>query len=356
MNETGRRLVFVRRDRVEVEQFDVPSPGPGQVLVRVHRSQVSAGTEKNGILSAKSSDVRRPLGYTTIGRVLEVGAGVDDSRPGDRVMAMGNHGSHWLAGRFYDGTSAEPYGEQDWDSIHPIGYEITDEQAAFAMLGDVALMGVRRAQLQIDESVAIYGQGVVGQLTTQLCRLSGAYPIIAIDLDAARLELSKKSGATHTIDASKVDPVEAVRDLTSGGPSLNEMHPGGGAQCVFHVSRDPAVLVPVMKSAADRGKVILTGSPPGAVEIGLQVELLRWELDIRGVYGSGLDRPHPYWPYTRERNRRAIMRMIASGDLLVDYLISHVAKPEQANEMYQKVLAGTEGWMSIFFDWESEPV
>ena len=341
MNETGRRLVFVGRDRVEVEQFDVPSPGPGQVLVRVHRSQVSAGSEKNGILSATSSDVRRPLGYTTIGRVLEVGAGVDDSRPGDRVIAYGNHGSHWLAGR---------------STVHPIGYEITDEQAAFAILGDVALLGVRRAQLQIDESVAIYGQGVVGQLTTQLCRLSGAYPIIAIDLDAARLELSKKSGATHTIDASKVDPVEAVRDLTSGGPSLNEMHPGGGAQCVFHVSRDPAVLVPVMKSAADRGKVILTGSPPGAVEIGLQVELLRWELDIRGVYGSGLDRPHPYWPYTRERNRRAIMRMIASGDLLVDYLISHVAKPEQANELYQKVLAGTEGWMSIFFDWESEPV
>ncbi len=40
----------------------------------------------------------------------------------------------------------------------------------------------------------------------------------------------------------------------------------------------------------------------------------------------------------------------------MDYLISHVAKPEQANELYQKVLAGTEGWMSIFFDRESEPV
>ena len=346
MSEIGRRLVFNGRDRVEVERFDVPSPGPGQVLVRVHRSQVSAGSEKNGILSAKSSDVRRPLGYTTIGRVLEVGAGVDDLKPGDRVLTKGNHGSHWLA----------TLGGPDVKSVHALRYEITDEQAAFAVLGEVALQGVRRAQLQIDESVAIYGQGVVGQLTTQLCRVSGAYPIIAIDLDDARLELAKKSGATHTINASKVDPVEAVRDLTSGGPSLNDSHPGGGAQCVFHVSRDPAVLVPVMKSAADRGKVILTGSPPGAVEIGLQVELLRWELDIRGVYGSGLDRPHPYWPYTRERNRRAIMRMIASGDLQVDYLISHVAKPEQATELYQKVLAGTEGWMSIFFDWESEPV
>ena len=87
MSTKGRRLVFVGPDRVEVEPFDVRDPGPGQVLLRVHRSQVSAGSEKTGILSATSSDVRRPLGYTTIGRVLEVGAGVDDSRPGDRVIA-----------------------------------------------------------------------------------------------------------------------------------------------------------------------------------------------------------------------------------------------------------------------------
>ena len=48
------------------------------------------------------------------------------------------------------------------------------------------------------------------------------------------------------------------------------------------------------------------------------------------------------------------MRMIASGDLKVDDLISHVAKPEEANELYQKILAGTTGWMSVFFDWEDE--
>ena len=345
MSTKGRRLVFVGPDRVEVEPFDVRDPGPGQVLLRVHRSQVSAGSEKTGILSATSSDVRRPMGYTTIGRVLEVGAGVDDYRPGDRVLAMGNHGSHWLADRSTAG---------ELDFLLRIEREITDDQAAFSVLGDTALQGIRRAQLQIDESVAIYGQGVVGQLTTQLCRLSGAYPIIAIDLDANRLELSKKSGATHTIDASKVDAVEAVRDLTSGEPSFSVSHPGGGARCVFHVSRDPQVLEPAMKSAADRGKVILTGSAPGTAEIGLQVELLRWELDIRGVYSSGLDSAHPYWPYTRERNRRAVMRMIESGGLQVDYLISHVAKPEQAHELYQKVLAGTEGWMSILFDWEDD--
>ncbi len=333
MSEIGSRLVFVGTNSVEVETFDVPDPGPGQILVRVHRSQVSAGSEKNALLGASSSDARRPTGYTTVGEVLAVGSGREDFDPDDRVLAFGNHGSHWLVDPAADTEAGSP--------IQRVEYDITDEQAAFAVLGDVSLHGVRRAQLQIDESVTIFGGGVVGQLVTAFCRLSGAYPIIAIDLDAERLSLAKKSGATHTVHASNVDPVETVREIT-----------GDGAQCVFHATRDPKVLVPCMKAASNRGKVVLVGSPPGTVEIGLQVELLRRELDIRGVYERGLENnPHPYWPWTRQRNRKAVMRLIANGDLQVDHLISHVAKPEEANEIFQKILDGPEGWMSVFFDW-----
>ena len=338
MNDIGRRLVFVGSERVEIETFKVPEPGPGQVLVRVHRSQVSAGTEMTAFLDASSPEARRPTGYTTVGRVIAVGPGVEQLKPGHRVLAFGNHGSHWLTGHAPGSDAASP----GLRLPHLIEHDVTDEQAAFAVLGSVALHGVRRAQLQIDESAAIFGQGVVGQMVTALCRLSGAYPVIAIDLEEERLALSKISGATHLVDASREDAVDAVRRLT-----------GDGAQCVFHAARVPKVLNDCMKAAADRGKVVLVGSPPGTVEIGLQVELLRRELDIRGVYHSGLDNnPHPYWPWTRERNRGAIMRLIASGDLEVDPFISHVAKPEEANELYEKILAGPRGWMSVFFDWE----
>ena len=328
-------MVFVGRDRVELEDFDVPEPGPGQVLMRVSRSQVSAGSEKNALLGAKSADARRPTGYTTVGRVIASGRGMEEYKPGDRILAFGNHGTHWLTGQ--DTTEMRM-------SIQRIEYDITNEQAAFAVLGDVALMGIRRAQLQIDETVAVYGQGVVGQMVTAFCRLSGAHPIIAVDLNDERLELARLSGATHTVNASKEDAVAAIRDIT-----------GDGAQSVFHASRLPEVLVPCMEAAADRGKVMLVGSPPGRVEIGLQVELLRRELDIRGVYGRGLeDNTHPYWPWSRQRNRRAIMRLIESGQIEVNPLISHVSKPEEANSLYQKVLVGQEGWMSIFFDWDDE--
>ena len=191
MSRVGRRLVAIGGGRVEIESFDVPEPGPGEVLVRVNRSQVSAGSEKNGLVDQSRTEERRPLGYTTVGRVLASGTGRDEFKPGDRVLAFGSHGSHWLAGQ-------ESAGEMR-SSIQRVEYDVTDEQAAFAVLGDVALHGVRRGQLQIDESVAIFVQGVVGQLVTSFCRLSGAYPVIAIDVAGERLDMARERGATHTI-------------------------------------------------------------------------------------------------------------------------------------------------------------
>ena len=360
MSDVGRRLVKVGGGRVEVETFEVPEPGPGEVLMRVHRSQVSAGSEKSVLMLNEKGppmirpaldgwlfggvpvDSRRFTGYTTVGRVLAAGTGMEEYRPGDRVLAHGIHGSHWVT---------RPPAELPNDSsaaqspIQRIEYDITDEQAAFAILGGVSMDGVRRATLQIDESVAVFGQGVVGQFTTALCRMSGAYPVIAVDLDADRLALAKQSGATHTVDASKGDAAEAVRSITDGG-----------AQSVIHATGTSKTLVDCMKAAADRGKVVVVGYPSDTVEIGLRDEFLDKELQVRASFQArGLGSPHPYWPWTRERNHSAFIRMVATGDLKVDHLISHVAKPEEADELYQKILAGPKGWMGIFFDWEDEP-
>jgi len=333
MAEAGRRLVQVGGDRVEIETFDVPEPGPGEVLVRVSRSQISAGSERGGFGPDAPSDRRRYLGYTTVGRVQAVGPGVEGFAAGDRVVAWGPHGSHWLA------TPDPELGHLT--TVQRVEYDLTDEQAAFSRLGDVALHGVRRAELQLGESVAVFGQGVVGQLVAGFCRISGAYPVIGVDLDTARLEMATTSGATHTVNASEENAVEAVRAIAEGG-----------VLSAFHVARDPRVLVDCMQAAADHGKVMLVGSPPGTVDLGLQVDLLRRELDIRGTYATDLSRPHKYWPWTQQGDRSAIMRLIASGELKVDHLISHVARPEEASEIYRMIAAGTTGWMSVFFDWE----
>ena len=328
MPTRGKRLIAVD-GRIEIEDVTYADPGPGQVLVRVTKSQVSAGSEK-GQAAARSSE-RRPLGYTTVGRVVEAGEGMESFRPGDRVFTFGYHGTHWVSER--EDNPGDPI------HIQRITHDITDEQAAMSRLGDVALHGVRRAELQIDEKAAVFGAGIVGQLAVAFCRLSGAYPVIAVDLDDARLELALRSGATHTVNAARDDAAEAVKEIT-----------GGGAEAVFHANRDPDVLGDCMRAAAEHGKVVLVGSPPGTAHLGLQVDLLRRELDVRGSYGNVHD-AHRYYRWTQRRDREAIMRMVESEDLAVDHLISHVADPADADDLYRKIVEGPAGWMGIFFDW-----
>jgi len=330
----GQRLLL-GGGRVTLADHEWPDPGPNQLLVRVTRSQVSAGSEINAFRTGTAHQpTPRPTGYTTAGRVAKVGPGVEGFRPGDRVLAYGNHATYCLV------DLGDP---DDWRA-HPqhIPDDLTDEQACFAVLGDVALHGVRRAGLQIDESVAVFGAGVVGQLTLQLARLSGAHPVIVTDLVESRLELARRNGATHTVDGTREDAPAAIRAITGGR----------GAETVFDCTPIAQVLQPCMAAAADRGKVVMTASAPGTAQIGLQVELLRHELTIIGVYETGLNVPHAYWPWTRVRNRAAVFRLIACGDLKVDEMVTHVLPPSQASDMYATLAAGAGDWLSVYFNWE----
>lgn len=339
MSATGLRLVFRSDRRVELEEYEVPEPGPGQILVRVARSQVSAGTELNFFREHPPAGplARAQLGYMTVGRVAAVGAGVTDFAPGDRVLACGRHGNYWLV----DPASADSDRPDD-AYIERLGDGVADDEAGFAILGDVALHGVRRAGLQIDQSVAVFGCGIVGQLTLQFARLAGAHPVVAVDLFDSRLDKARLSGATHTINAAREDPVVALRELTGGR----------GAEAVFHCAPAPGVLATALAAAAHRGTVVLTASAPGTAEIGLQAELLRHELTIVGVYETGLDRPHAYWPWSRARNRRACLRLLASGELRLGHLITHVAPYAEAQAVFDLLLRGGDGWLGVVFAWD----
>ena len=315
----------------------MPEPGPHQVLVRVARTQVSAGSEMNFIrhgaagygLPADSPE-RVPIGYMAVGRVAALGAGVEGYTAGERVLSGGTHGSHWLV----DLDNPNAY-------LEKVPEGVSDDAAGFAVLGDVALHGVRRAALQIDESVAVFGMGMVGQLTLQLARLSGAYPLIAVDIADARLEKARLSGATHVVNAARDDPARAIRAITGGA----------GAETIFHCTQVAGILQNLLEAAADRGTIVLTGSAPGTAQIGLQAELLRHELTIIGIYEAAMNQPHAYWPWTRRRNRRACLRLMNEKQLRMDQLITHVVPPEQAQAVFEMMLRGSEDWLGVVFAW-----
>jgi len=324
--------------RVEVETFEPPAPTGGQILVRVTRSAVSAGSEMNFVrfgpqaygIVPKDGDDGYAIGYMTVGTVLALGPEAAGYSVGQRVLTGGYHTSHWLV------DPASPSGH-----ILPIPDAVSDDAAGFAMLGDVALHGVRRANLQIDGSVAVFGMGMVGQLTLQLARLSGSHPLIAIDLDDARLEMARASGATHVINAGREDAVARIKAITGGK----------GAETIFHCTQVAGILQQLLEACGNRGRIVLTGSPPGSATIRLQEDLLRREITLTGIYESGMAAGHPYWPWTRERNRRASLRLMADGGLRMSHLVTHVVGYTQAQAMFEMMARGSTGWLGIVFDW-----
>lgn len=321
--------------RVELETFDAPTVSANQVLVRNTHTHVSAGSESNFLRFGPTSYglpdgmPRANIGYMAVGRIIAVGRDVQGYSVGDRVSTSTPHASHSLV----EITPTAP--------IDRVPDQVSDEAAGFVALGDVALHAVRRAALQIDQSVAIFGLGIVGQLVLQLARTSGAHPLIAIDLIDERLELAKKSGATHTINAAREDVVQRLKAITNGT----------GAEVVFHCAQAANILQTAMECAADRGTVVLTGSPPGTATIRLKEELLRKELTLTGTYESGLTQPHVYWRWTRQRNRQTCLRLMATGQLQLGHLLTHVVAADQAPKLYDMVLGGSVGWLGIVFKW-----
>ncbi|MDB6170595.1 MAG: Threonine dehydrogenase [Verrucomicrobia bacterium] len=321
--------------KVEMESFELPPPGENQVLVRNTHTQLSAGSEANFLRFGPKSyglpagQSRANIGYMGTARIVAVGRGVEGYAVGDRVATSSAHASHALVD------------VSDPSSLHPVPEGVADEIAGFAALADVALHSVRRARLQIDQSVAIFGMGIVGQLVLQLARISGAHPLIAVDLVDERLELAKKSGATHVINPARGETVARVREITQGR----------GAEAVFHCAPAADILQSVMECAADRGSVVLTGSPPGTATISLKEELLRKELVVTGTYESGLSHPHVYWQWTRQRNRRACLRLMAEGRLQFQHLLTHVIPADEAPAMYERMLRESKGWLGVVFAW-----
>ena len=333
MPTTTPQVVFLEGGAVAIEDVEIPDPAPNQILVRSTRSLISAGTELN-ILELSATERRDP-GYALVGQVAEVGREVGGYAVGDRVLTCLPHQGAGLITIDPDLDDVPAYAGHVPD-------DVSDEDASFVVLGDVALHGVRRAGPGLGDSVAVFGQGGLGQMVTQFARMAGAYPVIAVDLLDERLDLARWSGATHTVNAQREDAVAAVQDIT-----------GGGARVVFMVTRTPKILPDCMKAAAAGGTISMTGSPPGTVEIGLQVELLRKELSIIGTYQSMYPRePYHMFQWTRAANRQYILDAMARGEFRVDRLISHREPYRKAADVYDMIRRGPEGWLSIILQWD----
>ena len=360
----------IRNGELSVRTVPDPMARPGHILIANEASVISAGTEKMAIDLARKSllgkarerpdHVRRvlqklrqegffstldqvrnkldepmSLGYASAGTVLAVGAGVQAFKPGDRVAANGPHA----------GVVCVP----EHLCAH-IPSALPTEQAAFAVLGAIALNGVRLARLGIGDTALVIGLGLIGQIAVSLLKAQGCC-VLATDPDTGRCETAVKMGADCAVPQLSADDVER----RTGGL-------GADAVLIAAATKSDAPSELAGNAVRKKGRVVVVGA------VGMNLPRRPYyfkeaEFVVACSYGPGRydadyeerghDYPAAYVRWTEQRNLQAVLDLMAQGSLNVAPLISHRFPIEQALEAYKLVETGSEPYLGLVLQYPS---
>jgi predicted dehydrogenase/threonine dehydrogenase-like Zn-dependent dehydrogenase len=280
------------------------------------------------------------MGYCNVGVVAECGAGVAGYDIGDRVASNGKHAEMVnvplnLCARIPDNVS--------------------DEEAAFTVIGAIGLQGIRLAQPTLGEVVVVTGLGLIGLLTVQLLRAHGCR-VLGIDMDPTKLELARSFGAATVNLAAGEDPVSIADGFSRGR--------GVDAVIVTAATKSSEPMHQAALMCRKRGRIVLVGVT--GLELS-RADFFQKELSFQvscsygpGRYDpayeeAGHDYPVGYVRWTEQRNFEAVLDMMASGALDVKPLVSHRFTLERAVEAYE-IVAGSEPSLGIILEYPSTDV
>jgi 2-desacetyl-2-hydroxyethyl bacteriochlorophyllide A dehydrogenase len=229
-------LFYQANQPLRIEEVPTPVPGAGEALIKVKACGICASDLHIFAGEIHPSSMPVPLipGHEASGEIVELGAGVEDFRVGDRVVAtmpgktcgvcrpcrqsdLEACVTPKIVGVDYHGGFAE-YLTFPAHSLVRLPQEIPWEQGAILAdaVGTPFHAVVVRGALRAGERVAIFGVGGLGTHAVQIARLAGAGEIIAVDVLPAALARAKQLGADHLIDARETDPASRIRELTGG--------------------------------------------------------------------------------------------------------------------------------------------
>jgi L-iditol 2-dehydrogenase len=307
---------------VRVESVPVPQIGPGEMLVRVHSSGV-CGTDLKKI-STGSHSAPRIFGHETSGTVAAVGDKVRNFRPGDRVMVF-----HHIPCRqcFYckhktfaqcvtykkvgctagfepsGGGFAEYVRVMDWIVEHgtvQIPDGVSFEQACFVEPVNTCMKGIEALALHPGETVLTIGQGPIGIILSVLARRAGA-TLITSDLYPERLKIGSSFKLDQTIDASRANVVERVRELTEGR----------GADAVVLAVGGNSLIRTAMDAARPGGRILLFAQTQHGEAVIDPAAICVDEKTLVGSYSASVD--------LQEESVRFVM----NREMDLEELISH---------------------------------
>lgn len=366
-----------RTGAMEVQEAPEPALRPEGVLVRNAASLISPGTERSKVDVARASllgkarlrpdlvrqvalHVRQEgllatyrkamarletlvtLGYSSAGVVLETGARVNEFRPGDRVAC---------AGEGYACHAEVVFVPRNLSVKVPEAVSL--EEAAFTPLGAIALQSLRQAKVELGESVAVVGLGLVGLLVVQLAKAAGC-TILAVDVKPARLDLASRIGADLAVHRWNDNVLSAAREV-SRGQGLDAVIIAAATE-----SPDPVELAGDL--AREKGRVVIVGAVPIRVPRKPYYEK-ELDLSVSRAFGPGtydpafVERGHEYpvgyVRWTANRNMEAFLALVAERKIGLGPLISHRFPIERAADAYALIRDPEAEALGVLFTYGS---
>jgi len=336
-------LQSLKNGTAEIADVPVPRITRGSLLIQTSQTLISAGTERMLLDFGKAGWIEKarqqpdkvkmvldkiktdglkptldtvfnkldqplPVGYCNVGVVYQVGDGISGFKAGDRVISNGKHSE----------AVTVPV-----NLCAKVPDAVSDEEAAFTVLGAIALQGIRLVKPTLGETIVVTGLGLVGLMTVQLLLANGCR-VLGIDFDKGKLQLAKEFGAEVVDLSASQDPLE-VANLYSRGRGVD-------AVIVTAATKSSEPIHQAALMCRKRGRIVLVGVT------GLELsrdDFFKKELtfQVSASYGpgrydpnyeeKGQDYPVGFVRWTEQRNFEAVLDMMAAGSLDVKPLISH---------------------------------
>jgi len=338
-----KALVLTEYNHFEIQDVPEPKVGPDEVLISVTACGI-CGSDVHGMDG--SSGRRLPpiiMGHEASGVIAGVGARVKNHRPGDRVTF---DSTIWCgrcrfcaSGRVNlcdnrrvlgvsceefrrDGAYAERVAVPD-NIVYRLPDGLSFEHAAMVEPVSVAVHGVERVPVRLNDTAVVVGTGMIGLLVVQALRAAGCGCILAVDVEPARLEVAARLGADETLSPRETDVVAEVLERTGGR----------GADVAIEAVGLSDTVTTAIASVRKGGSVGLVGNVTPEVRLPLQAVVTR-EITLYGSCASSGEYP-------------ACLEMIARGAIQVDPLISAVAPLDEAPAWFDRLYQGEGGLMKV---------
>ena len=332
-------VVTAFTEPLTIEDRPVPTPGPGQVLVRIE----SSGLCHTDIHAAHGDWPVKPTppfvpGHEGVGIVQALGTGVTARAVGDRVALpwLGHACGHcdycvrgWETlceqqqntGYSIDGGLAE-YAVADAEYTVPVPEGVSPHDAApLTCAGVTTYKAIKVAAIRPTERVAVFGIGGLGHLAVQYAHIVGG-TVIAVDVEASKLDMARELGADHVINAAETDPVAAIEAL-------------GGADVAVVLAVLPSVFESAFASLRRGGRLVCVGLPPeseGPMKLPIFPTVLKGISVIGSIVGTREDLVEVFELHARGRTR----------------VIAETRKLDDVNQAMEDVLAGRTDARIVF--------